>query len=104
MDIVGVTSVVANDEGLREKHGLVLVNLPVNSLAQPYGDLSGAGDQNAVVGGGLDVHRLDVVAEGGSQTLDHEHSAKAVCTAIFSIMACIPRNSCPSQVSIEQSF
>ena len=104
MDIVGVTSVVTNNEGLREKHGLVVVDLPITWRAQPYGNLSGAGDQNAVVGGRLDVHRLDVVAEGSSQTLDHEHSAKAVCTAIFSIMACIPRNSCPSQVSIEQSF
>ena len=104
MDIVGVTSVVTNDEGLREKHRLVVVDLAVNRWTYLYGNLSGAGDQNAVVGGGLDIHGLDVVAERGSQTLDHERFAKAVCTAIFSIMACIPRNSCPSQVSIEQSF
>ena len=52
----------------------------------------------------VQVIRMLLSAEGGAQTLDHEHSAKAVCTAIFSIMACIPRNSCPSQVSIEQSF
>ena len=70
MDVVGVVAIISDNEGLREQHGLVVVNLQVTvSHLFQYLNLSSASDQNSIISGGLDIHGLDVMAEVSTETL-----------------------------------
>lgn len=102
MDIEGTASIILNDEGFGEQHWLVIINLEIIFSLHDYLNLTCTSNQNATIRSGLHIHCLNVVSKGCSKTLQDQKSTKTL-TAIFPIIFCIPRNSCPSQVNIEQS-
>ena len=102
VDIVGVAARISDDEGLHEEHRVVVVNLLVTRQQGQYLDLTSANDHDASVGGGLDIHALDVVGETSTNAL-RIRMARENTTAILVIIAWVPRYSWPSKVSMEQS-
>lgn len=83
MDIIGVTTTVANNEGLVEQHRLVVIDLLLINHIALHLKITITCNQKTVISSRLNINRTDIMSNTSTNSLCHKQMVTITYTNLF---------------------